>query len=679
MTMLLCVPSRAGRWLAGLACAATMMPIYAQDAAPAPATSPGAATSARSIPIENFFNNEQLGASQLSPDARHLAIAYTPDAGRTLLATMDVATQALTVVASFADADIGHFRWVNEERLVFDVTDRAVGQGDVRDGPGLYAVDRDGKQFRQLATRNRIVGDNRTRLLPRNARLLQSVGDQDSDEVYVTEPEGRGPGDLEYVNLLKLNTRTGHATFVKRPEGAVWWLLDQTGEPRVVQARVGKNRVIYYRAPGTEDWSKLAEFDLYTGAKGAFTPDFFGPTGTLYVRARRQDKAALYAYDLAGRQVGAKAVFAIDHYDFSGVPIVADHKLLGIRYQGDSVLTWWNDDNMKAIQRVVDQRLPSTYNSIAVARRAQTPIVVVTAWSDVQPGMTLLFNTETQQLTPVGVAHPGIVAQQMSPKRLVHYTARDGLEIPAYLTLPQGSAGKNLPMVMLVHGGPYVRGASLNWNPEVQFLASRGYAVLEPEYRGSTGYGYKLFRAGWKQWGLKMQDDIADGAKWAIAQGYADAARICIAGASYGGYATLMGLINDPALYKCGVEWAGVTDINLIYDGNWSAVSDTSEEWKQYGMPVLVGDQVADAAQLKATSPLENAARIKQPLLLAYGGSDLRVPIYHGKKFYNAIKGGNPDVEWIEYAEEGHGWALPKNRIDFWTRVEAFLNRNIGH
>jgi dipeptidyl aminopeptidase/acylaminoacyl peptidase len=171
---------------------------------------------------------------------------------------------------------------------------------------------------------------------------------------------------------------------------------------------------------------------------------------------------------------------------------------------------------------------------------------------------------------------------------------------------------------------------------------------------------------------------VADGTRWAIAQGYADPKRICIAGASYGGYATLMGLVNDPDLYKCGVDWVGVTDINLMYDGNWRYASDLSDGYKQYGMPQLVGDQTKDAAQLNATSPLMQAARIKQPLLLAYGGADLRVPIYHGNKFYDAVKAGNQQVEWVEYPEEGHGWKLPKNRIDFWGRVEKFLDRNIG-
>jgi dipeptidyl aminopeptidase/acylaminoacyl peptidase len=202
--------------------------------------------------------------------------------------------------------------------------------------------------------------------------------------------------------------------------------------------------------------------------------------------------------------------------------------------------------------------------------------------------------------------------------------------------------------------------------------------VLEPEFRGSTGLGVRHFTAGWKQWGLAMQDDIADGVRWALAQGIAAPGRICIAGASYGGYATLMGLARDPDLYQCGVEWIGVTDINLMYNGTWNADSDLPDEYKQFGMPLMIGDQVKDAAQLKATSPIEQAARIKAPLLMAYGGADRRVPLFHGTRFRDAVKRTNPNVEWIEYPDEGHGWSLPANRIDFWTRVEAFLDKNIG-
>jgi dipeptidyl aminopeptidase/acylaminoacyl peptidase len=333
---------------------------------------------------------------------------------------------------------------------------------------------------------------------------------------------------------------------------------------------------------------------------------------------------------------------------------------------------------MKALQARVDQALPGLINEISPAPRAETAWVLVRSYSDIQPPAWNLFHTETGRLNKVGASFPAIDPARMARQDALRYPARDGLEIPAMLTIPNGSDRKNLPLVVLVHGGPYVRGGEWGWNPQAQFLASRGYAVLEPEYRGSTGFGDRHYRAGWKQWGLKMQDDIADGARWAIAQGIADPKRICIAGASYGGYATLMGLINDPDLYKCGVGWVGVTDIGLLYTGHWSFRSDLTDSWKEYGMPELIGDLKKDAAQFKATSPIQQAARLRQPLLLAYGGSDRRVPVYHGRQFYDAVKATNPHVELVVYEEEGHGWTLPKNRIDFWRRVEAFLEKNIG-
>jgi dipeptidyl aminopeptidase/acylaminoacyl peptidase len=334
---------------------------------------------------------------------------------------------------------------------------------------------------------------------------------------------------------------------------------------------------------------------------------------------------------------------------------------------------------MQALQAKIDKLLPATVNRVSVAAAADAPWALVHAYSDVQPSLYLLYNLQTGQLNKLGEARPDIDSRRMATQEMLRYKARDGLEIPALLTRPRGTPkGAKVPLVVLVHGGPYVRGTAWGWDPETQFLASRGYAVLEPEYRGSTGFGAAHFMAGWKQWGLKMQDDIADGARWAIAQGIADPKRICIAGASYGGYATLMGLVNDPDLYRCGVDWVGVTDIQLLYDGHWSFKSDMSNEWKEYGMPELVGDPVKDAAQLAATSPLRQAARIGQPLLLAYGGVDRRVPMYHGRKFYDAVTRTNKQVEWIEYQDEGHGWSLAKNRIDFWGRVEKFLDKNIG-
>jgi dipeptidyl aminopeptidase/acylaminoacyl peptidase len=308
-------------------------------------------------------------------------------------------------------------------------------------------------------------------------------------------------------------------------------------------------------------------------------------------------------------------------------------------------------------------------------QHGNSPWVLVQAEADVQPMLTFLYNTETRKLTRVGASLPRIDPRQMSRTEFVHYPARDGLQIPAYLTLPKGQPKTGLPLIVLVHGGPFVRGSKWQWDPEVQFLASRGYAVLQPEFRGSTGYGSKLFSAGFKQWGQAMQDDLADGARWAIAQGTADPKRICIAGASYGGYAVLMGLKKNPELFRCGVNWVGVTDIQLLFSSTWS---DISGEAKKYDMKELIGNPMADAAVFKANSPVEQAASIKQAVLLAYGAWDTRVPVVHGRRFLDAVKPYNPGVEWVVYEKEGHGWAHQDTKLDFWGRVERFLARNLS-
>jgi len=333
---------------------------------------------------------------------------------------------------------------------------------------------------------------------------------------------------------------------------------------------------------------------------------------------------------------------------------------------------------MKNLQAAVDKALPATVNVMSVPAQADSPWALVASYSDRIAPIYSLYNRQTGQVNRVADTRPGIVPAQMGRQEFVRYKARDGLEIPALLTLPAGAKPGGLPLVVLVHGGPYVRGNSWGWDAQSQFLASRGYAVLEPEFRGSTGFGDHHFQAGLKQWGLKMQDDIADGARWAIDKGIVDPQRICIAGASYGGYATLMGLVNDPDLYKCGVNWVGVTDMGLLFNNGWVFTSDATDELKAYTLPQMLGDPVKDAERFKATSPIQQAARITRPLLLAYGGVDERVPLNHGTQFRDAVMRTNQQVEWVQYPEEGHGWALEKNRIDFWQRVEKFLDRHIG-
>ena len=652
-----------------LACS---LPAHAEAPAPAQAALP---------PIASFFANSAFGDAKLSPDARHLAVRSGASGRRDFLVVVKLDDRSAKVVASYDDADVGEFRWISNERLVFDTREKGVGIGNALHAPGLYAVDRDGGRFTELVDRTgRRAGTRHGRaLLPAYTFMLDQVGRQDSEYIYVRSANLDTADELHSFDLLRLNTLTGQTQKVPRPGAVRSWMLDHQGEPRLATTLDKDKVTLHYREPSTGAWRELASYQSYGGSQ-ALVPVGFAANGKLYALARSggRDTTAIHVFDPASGKFDPQPLLLTAGYDFDGALVRNRDKVLGVRFRTDALSNEWFDPGMRAVQGAVDKLLPATVNLLSVPAEGDSPWVLVQSYSDRIPGIYSLYNTRTGQLDKIGDMRPAIQPAQMGPQQFIRYKARDGLEIPALLTLPAGGARKKLPMVVLVHGGPFVRGGAWGWSADVQFLASRGYAVLEPEFRGSAGFGVRHYRAGFKQWGLAMQDDLADGVRWAVDKGIADGARVCIAGASYGGYAALMGLVKDPGLYKCGVSWAGVTDIGLLYNGGWTFSNDTTDEYKAYGMPHMVGDPVKDAAQLAATSPLRQAARITQPVLLAYGGADRRVPINHGTEFRNALMKTNRNVEWVEYPEEGHGWALEKNNIDFWGRVERFLDRHIG-
>jgi dipeptidyl aminopeptidase/acylaminoacyl peptidase len=299
-------------------------------------------------------------------------------------------------------------------------------------------------------------------------------------------------------------------------------------------------------------------------------------------------------------------------------------------------------------------------------------MVLVAAGSDRQPLQYYLYTRAPAGLLRLGEAHPAIHAEQMGWRDFHHYTARDGREIPVYVTLPPGKPKGPQPTVVLVHGGPFLRGVHWDWEASAQFLATRGYVVIEPEFRGSLGYGAEHHQAGLRQLGLSMEDDLADAAQWAEQQGWTDPHRIALVGGSYGGYATLMGLIRFPDLFRAGVDWAGPSDLDLLYSTNLNS------QWSQRsGELALFGDPDADAAQFAATSPLRQAAQLSQPLLIAHGLQDPVVSSAHSYKMVSALRQANRQVEWLPYPGEIHGWIYPADAVDFWQHVEAFLAKNL--
>ena len=644
------------------------------------------------VPVEAFFGAEDISEPVMSPDGSALAILMRNKAGRRQLVVLDIAdlTKA-TVVAAFSNTDVSDAQWVNNRRLVFytweeDVSASRQTQGD------LYAVDRDGGWMRVLISR---VGSThgfgsvngiKTRTLGPDHGLVRTLRDG-SDEVIVERAffdhvvigGSHYHADLQGTTPLRLDTRTSIARSLvtgSLPDHVQSWSFDDQGRLVVATAQDAGEVILY-----TPDGSALKErtrFAAYKRDPNAFSIWAVAPDGRIFA-TRAGDVAdrtsALYVVDPVTFKPDSAPTLSLKGFDFEGGMIedLAHGKLLGLHYLADGQGTVWFDPAFKELQAKVDARLPGLINTIDPAACGCATRVLVTSHSGRQPPAFFLYDRKDDSLIPVGKSRGAIDPRQMASTDFVRIQARDGNQIPVWVTKPHGKGP--WPTVVLVHGGPMVRGWEWRWDGESQFLASRGYLVVKPEYRGSEGYGAALFESGFKQWGLASQDDIADATRWAAAQGLADPNRTCIAGASYGGYATLMGLVRYGDLYRCGVAWAAVTDIGMAYDIWWS---DFSNEWKGYGMPVMVGDPVKDKDQFDATSPLKQAARIKRPLLLAHGGVDGRVPVEHAYALRDALQAAHAPLTWIFYPEEAHGWSSPENRAAFYAQMQKFLDANIG-
>jgi dipeptidyl aminopeptidase/acylaminoacyl peptidase len=604
------------------------------------------------VPMEAFFAWPALGSMTLSPDGKLLAAKVMRPDRRMELQVIELDTKRIHMVASFVDGTVGTVDWVNNRRLLYSLAG----------GQGLIAVNFDGSE--------RVVLAGRRDSPLWSGATVRAPGAPGSDDMYLLRNRKSEP-------LALVNTLSSTITPIALPDETKSWLIDERGVLRLYMTDTDGNWAAFYRPDATTAWRALGAPAVQVLRSNRILG--LGPDDSVYVLgANGQDKKAVYTLDLTSGKLPAMPLISMANYDFNGVLIQNQDGLLGFRAVTDAVSTIWIDPVMKALQAEVDQRQPATVNLITPPKRAASPWVLVESYSDRQPTVVTVYNTQTHAFTKVGEVLPGIRAAQMGRQEIVHYKARDGREIEAILTMPPMNEGGPAPMVVMVHGGPFVRGKVWGWNGETQFLATRGYAVLEPAFRGTSGFGKAHLEAGYKQWGLAMQDDVTDGTRWAIAQGYADPKRICIAGGSYGGYATLMGLIKELDLYRCGIDWVGVTDIALLYEEHWGYRSDATDEVLKYTYPMTAGDPVKDAAQLAATSPLRRAADLHQPLLMAYGMRDQRVPLFHGIKFRDAVRKTNAQVEWVQYEDEGHGWHLEKTQTDFWIRVEKFLDKHIG-
>lgn len=632
--------------------------------------------------VESFFKEPAIRSAVLSPQGHYVAILTRVADGDQVIAVRDTANpEKATVVASSHSDPILSIRWINENRLGLTIqSSRVEFQGNLDE----IAVDRDGSHRTHLISGNWAHKQEQTGSNIKDMTLTADyaffgVMHDGSDDIIVRKYIFNHIDRTSYnFQLYRLNSRTRQLSSLTeglKPGNVYAWRLDAHDAPRIALSQSKGRCITSYREADTVKWTEIANADCFDSKR--ITPEFFDGANNLYVTSQYHGHDALFRYDLKKMALDSEPLISADGFDFEGnaeIDWVAN-KVLGIHFETDAKSTVWFDPRFKEIQKKVDDRLTQTVNTVTCGNDClNSPVVLVMAQSDRQPTQYFIYTVASDSMIGLGGAHPDIKQEQMGTRDFYRYAARDGMSIPAYVTLPPGKASGPLPTVVLVHGGPNVRGVRWEWENEAQFLASRGYVVIQPEFRGSTGFGAAHFEAGWKQWGRAMQDDLADAANWSIQKGWSDPKRIAIMGASYGGYATLMGLIKNPELFRCGVEWAGVTDIGLMFT---NTESDATQEYLHYGMKTTIGDPVADADMFKENSPLLNAAKLTQPVLLAHGVEDVRVPIVHATEFRSAVRKTNPNVEWIVYSNEGHGWRHEDDRIDFWKHVETFLDKNL--
>lgn len=606
---------------------ATLLPMLPLAAATTQA--PGA----RQIPVSQFFKRSDTTGAALSHNGRFVAVRKISPHGRSMLTVVDAAALTARSVANFPNADVDKFFWLSDQRLAFTVIN--VDHDGSAGKSAMYAVDRDGQnRFLLSETIVRKPSFAESDVVERNEqsdRTVHGFGLSGSEDILVLANYD-GTRKLE-----RLNTRTRHTRPVRAPLGTYNWLIDAKGHARIATVRRGDSVLISYF--DKDEWRQIDSRD--EGADPAFVPLLYADD-KLYVRARNgQDRSAIYHYDLATQALGTTPLITAPGFDTNGYFIVNDTRMLGFRLVTDAETTVWFDKEMKAIQQEVDQLLPGMVTNLSRGRSSETPYVLIDAYADTKNHTYVLYNTETKQQILLGESTPDMPFEQMGTMSLVRYKARDGVEAPAFLTLPRGvdsAARSQLPTVVLLGPRHGKRSATWEWDAEVQFLASRGYAVLQPEPRGVDGFGRAHLEGGREPW--RSIDDIADAVAWAVAKGHTDPERVCVAGTGDGGYAAMKALLRHAANFRCGINWSGVT-------GEAGRLDDT-------------------------------LGAIRQPVLLAYGTDDEAVSYRQGQALFKALRTGNSQVQWHEYTSTVENWKTQNNRINLWQQIERFLERQFA-
>lgn len=607
----------------------------------------------RQIPLEDFFRNSERTGYQLSPDGSYISyMAPYKDRLNVFVRRVDETDEHAIRITNETERSVAGYMWADNQRLLY-MKDTA---GD--ENYQLYGVHRDGSDDRAYTAFDGV----RTSLI------------DDLEEQQGVVMIGMNKRNPEVFDPYRLNIETGELTLLAENPGNIQgWMTDHDGRLRVATAIVdGVNTQILYRDTEDEPFKPVLTTNFRDVVSFMeFTPD----NKEVYAATNlHRDKTILVRMNPATCEE-LEVLYENERYDIASISYSRKRKkLLSVYCTGhkEPVRHYFDAEEEQLRQRI-KAHFPNQRYGIADTDKAEENYLIYVG-GDRTRGSYWHYNALTDEAKKIADLAPWIKSDEMNAMHPVCYTTRDGLQIEAYLTLPDGltpDTAKQLPVVVNPHGGPWARDC-WGYSSEVQFLSNRGYAVFQMNFRGSTGYGRHFLEASYKQWGLKMQDDITDGVKWLIEKGIANPNRIAIYGGSYGGYATLAGLAFTPDLYACGIDYVGVSNL-------FTFMQTIPPYWR----PMLemmyeqVGHPEHDADQLAATSPALHADKIKVPLFVAQGANDPRVNKAESDQMVEALRQRGVVVEYMVKDNEGHGFHNQENRFDFYRAMERFLKAHL--
>ena len=598
--------------------------------------------------VEDFFKIPEKSDYKISPDGDFISY-QGPFERRRNIFVQDKATGETIRITSERERDISGYAWANSRRLIF-----------IKDSGGdenfkLFAVDRDGQNSKDLTPFDQV-----------RIQLIDALRDQEDFMII-----GMNKNNPMLFDPYRINVITGELVQIavndNPAEPLEGWMCDHAGKLRICMKTIeGVNQAVMYRDNEDQPFQEV----IRTNFKDSISPVQFDADNShvLYCLSNvNRDKTVLLKYDMRANVEVGEVIFAHDEYDVSGVHWSKKRqKLLAVSYTGwKSEFIYFDQaaeslsDRWKALLPEVEVR--------GVSVDYQEEVYIVRTFTDRSLGAYYIYDKAEDSLEKIADVSPWLDDDDLMPMKPMSYQSRDGVTIHGYLTLPKGYDGGSVPLVVNPHGGPWVRD-SWGFNPEVQLMASRGYAVFQMNYRSSTGYGKAFWELGFKQWGKTMQDDITDGVQHLVDEGIVLSDKIAIYGGSYGGYATLAGICFTPELYACAIDFVGVSNL-------FTFMNTIPPYWKPYldMLHEMVGDPTVDKARMTEASPVFHVDKIKTPLLVVQGANDPRVNIDESDQIVSSLRSRGIDVPYLVKYDEGHGFMKEENKFEFYQTMLGFL------